>query len=108
MGSFDKRHPAEWYEAAADSYVQQHQGCARCGGQHCVLRAEWGLRTEFHCSKCDFSACHDRDSGRYFAVPGDNLGVIGVALGLSDEETTESRETSDTPFPLRPNLSMRP
>ena len=86
MGVIDERKAGEWYEASVRCYVQRHQGCARCGEQHCVLRSEWGTRVEFHCARCDFSACHDSCSGRYFASGGDEMGLLGVALGLTDAE----------------------
>jgi hypothetical protein len=65
------RSPAEWFAAAARGYVEAHQGCPCCGHQHCVFRSEWGPRVEFYCSACDFSACHDRQTGRCYAAPGD-------------------------------------
>jgi hypothetical protein len=64
------RSPAEWFAAAARGYVEAHQGCPCCGNQHCVFRSEWGARVEYYCSACDFSACHDRQTGHCYAAPG--------------------------------------
>jgi hypothetical protein len=60
----------EWFHDAERCFVQRHQGCPCCGSSHCVFRSDWGEREEFYCSVCDFSACHDRRSGAYFAAAG--------------------------------------
>jgi len=60
--------PAEWYEAAEQWHVEQHQGCPYCCGRHCVFRSEWGDRVEYHCTACDFSASLDQRTGRYFTT----------------------------------------
>jgi hypothetical protein len=84
MGAHAERTPAEWFYAAARCYLEQHQGCAACGGQHCVFRSRWGSRTEYYCSACDFSACHDADSGRCFASEGDGHQLAEALLGRRD------------------------
>jgi hypothetical protein len=76
------RPPSEWFERAAAWYVEGHQGCACCGGRHCVFRSEWGLRVEYYCSVCDFSACHDLRTDHYYATPGDGHGLLGMVLEL--------------------------
>jgi hypothetical protein len=60
--------PIQWYEAAAHWHLQEHQGCPCCGGRHCVFRSEWGLRVEYYCTACDFSASHDAATGRFFTT----------------------------------------
>ena len=70
MGLNAERTAVEWFVDAARWYVEGHQGCVSCGGQHCVFRSEWGARVEFYCSACDFSVGHDIRTGRYFAVAG--------------------------------------
>jgi hypothetical protein len=70
----------EWFTAANRWYVEGHQGCASCHGQHCVFRSEWGLRVEYYCSECDFSACHDRHTGSYFVNLGISSHVPGAVL----------------------------
>jgi hypothetical protein len=60
----------QWFIKAIRWYVEEHQGCPRCRGRHCVFRATWGSRIEYHCTECDFSAAHDETAGTYAA----NLG----------------------------------
>jgi hypothetical protein len=71
MGSNAERTPLEWYEEAVRAYAEEHQGCPRCGAQHCVFGSQWGQRFEYYCSACDFSTCYDGQTGQYFAVIGD-------------------------------------
>jgi hypothetical protein len=73
--------PSKWFERAAAWYVESHQGCVCCGGQHCVFHTEWCQRIEYYCSVCDFSACHDLRTGHYYASPGDGRGLLGAVLG---------------------------
>jgi hypothetical protein len=70
MGHNAQRTPAEWFQLAANWEVEGHQGCPCCRSQHCVFRAEVGRRVEYYCTVCDFSACHDKAAGRYYATPG--------------------------------------
>jgi hypothetical protein len=81
MGSSAERTPLEWYREAVRSYVEDHQGCPHCGGQHCVFRSCWGQRVEYYCSACDFSTCHDAQTGLYFAVIGDGRRLADTLLG---------------------------
>jgi hypothetical protein len=77
------RTAVEWFHEAERCFVAHHQGCPHCGGNHCVFRSDWGEREEFYCSRCDFSACHDRRSGAYFAVAGNEAGTsIGDSTRL--------------------------
>jgi hypothetical protein len=80
--------PRQWFEDAERWYRDEHQGCPCCRARHCVFRSEWGGRVEYYCTSCDFSACHDRPTGRWFAVAGADrgqpvaiLGILGVPLG---------------------------
>jgi hypothetical protein len=72
----------EWFAAAERWYRDEHQGCPCCGGRHCVFRSEWGARVEYYCTACDFPACHDRQTGRCFAVAGDDRSRPVVVLDL--------------------------
>jgi hypothetical protein len=89
MGLNAERHAertaVEWFADATRWYVEGHQGCACCHQQHCVFRSEWGRRIEYYCTACDFSTCHDGQSGRYFATPGEPSGA-GPAVLLDSEE----------------------
>lgn len=62
--------PREWYHEAARVYVEGHQACAWCGGQHQVYQKTRGHRVEYYCPACDFYTFYDQQSGQYFAVPG--------------------------------------
>ena len=89
MGLNAERTAVEWFEDAARWYVEGHQGCVRCGGQHCVFRSEWGARVEYHCSACDFSVCFDGDTERYFAAEGDGPPERDPLLGVDGPECDE-------------------
>jgi hypothetical protein len=71
MGSHLQSTPLEWFQVAVRCYIENHQGCATCGRQHCVFQYHWGPGTEYYCSGCDFSVCHDRRLGQYFVTHGD-------------------------------------
>jgi hypothetical protein len=60
----------QWFEKAARSHVEQHQGCPWCGGRHCVFKSSRGDRVEYSCSSCDFYACHNFQTNRYYSSPG--------------------------------------
>jgi hypothetical protein len=60
----------DWYEEAVRWYVNKHQGCPWCGRANCLYQSERGRAMEYHCGTCDFFACHDLDTGRYFMGPG--------------------------------------
>jgi hypothetical protein len=83
------RTAVEWFEEAARCFVDDHQGCPSCAGQHCVFRSDWGERVEFYCSLCDFSVCQDRRNGSYVAIAGnetgDGSGVMTAVSLIGDE-----------------------
>jgi hypothetical protein len=81
MGLHAERSSFEWYQEAVRSYAEEHQGCASCRARHCVFQSRWGPRVEFYCSACDFSACFDGQTGRYFAVIGDGRGIGETLFG---------------------------
>jgi hypothetical protein len=60
----------EWFEEAAQCYVEGHQGCAWCGGAHRVFKLQSGNRTEYYCNGCEFLAAHDPEKEAYFFMPG--------------------------------------
>jgi hypothetical protein len=77
--SFPQRLAQKWFAEARRWYVEEHQGCPRCQGRHCVFRARWGSRVEYHCTACDFSAAHDEAQGAYAATVGESM-PTGVPL----------------------------
>jgi hypothetical protein len=80
MGRNAERTPAEWYQEAVRCYVEGHQACPNCGARHCVFQSHWGPRVEYYCSACDFSTCHDAQTGRYFAAIGDGRQLAEALL----------------------------
>ena len=68
-----KRTSAEWFAEAERCYVEQHQGCAWCGGSYRVFQSHHGTKTEYCCNSCDFRVVHDTALGRYVSYPGENL-----------------------------------
>jgi hypothetical protein len=76
----------KWFREAIRWYVEEHQGCPRCRGRHCVFRARWGSRVEYHCTGCDFSAAHDESAGTYAATRGDSM-PTGINLTQGPELT---------------------
>jgi hypothetical protein len=67
----------QWYREAARCYVQNHQGCAWCGGPHRVYRKRRDQRQLYFCHGCDFQAGVNEATGEYFAVPGENVEEAG-------------------------------
>jgi hypothetical protein len=61
---------SEWFQRAAQAYVQGHQACVWCGGSHRVYRNERSGCVEYFCSDCEFYAIHDRNQNRYLSAPG--------------------------------------
>jgi hypothetical protein len=83
MRHTEKRTAAEWFEAARGAYIESHQGCARCGRQHCVFRCDWGQRVEYHCTACDFSASYDEETKQAYSCDGEPAGAgEGSGVGL--------------------------
>jgi hypothetical protein len=60
---------SQWFTAAVRCFLEEHQGCPCCRQRHCVFRSQWGTRTEYHCTACDFSASHDSRNGICWAAP---------------------------------------
>jgi hypothetical protein len=81
-----ERSPNDWYREAVRWYVEEHQGCPCCRRRHCVFRSTWGRRVEYYCSACDFSACHDGQTGRSFASRGDGRQLAESLLHFVREE----------------------
>lgn len=75
----------EWYAEAARGYSEKHQGCPCCRERHCVFRAQWGSRTEYHCAECDFSAACDEEKGTFIATPGTGLIEMPPVLSALSE-----------------------
>ena len=80
MKASPSRTPGNWFQSAARWYVEGHQGCVSCQGQHCVFRSQCTQRIEYYCSACDFSTCHVLRSGTYYAIVGDGTGLPGIVL----------------------------
>ena len=70
----------DWFGEAVRCYAEEHQACPCCRERHCVFRARWGSRTEYHCNECDFSAAHDEGSGDYVAATGREPGGLPLVL----------------------------
>jgi len=61
---------ADWFQAACQSFLENHQGCPCCNHQHCVIRSEWNTRIEFYCTECDFSVAWDYRLERFLLTLG--------------------------------------
>ncbi len=70
MSPATKRSAHEWFEEAARCYVEGHQACAWCGGQHRVFKAVRSGRLEYYCKDCDFYVSRDAATGKCCAEPG--------------------------------------
>jgi len=64
------RTPQEWFEEAARCYLEKHQGCAWCGGQHRVYQLVQEQQVVYYCYGCEFRAGHDKQVGNFFSFPG--------------------------------------
>jgi hypothetical protein len=69
------RSAADWFKDAERAYVEQHQGCAWCGGAYRVRLASEGSKHIYNCQRCDFQVTYDTHSRRYHVVPGEELSV---------------------------------
>lgn len=67
--------PDQWFAQAKRVYMEQHQGCAWCGGSHRVHAYEHGGSQVFHCQRCDFQVSFDSRTRRYQVIPGEELSV---------------------------------
>jgi hypothetical protein len=65
-----EQNAASWFEKAARSYVESHQGCPWCGGRHCVFRSQKPEREQYSCYQCDFFACRVHHEDHYLVTPG--------------------------------------
>jgi hypothetical protein len=75
----------DWFNEAKRGYSEKHQACPCCRSRHCVFRARWGSRTEYHCTACDFSAACDEEQGTFSATLGiPPVAVPAVLLGLHE------------------------
>jgi hypothetical protein len=90
IGSEPQWSAAEWFRAAMESYVAEHQGCPRCRGRHCVFRSLWGQRLEYFCSACDFSVCLDAQTGRCQFTLGEAGQPAGCVLDEVEPEACPS------------------
>jgi hypothetical protein len=66
-----KRTSSEWFAEAARCYVEQHQGCAWCGGSYRVFHSSHGTQSEYYCNGCDFRVVYDSATGRFHSYPGE-------------------------------------
>jgi hypothetical protein len=66
-----ERASREWYEEAARCYMENHQGCAWCGGAHRVFKRQQDSGVEYFCNGCDFRAGFNPDTQSYFTVAGE-------------------------------------
>jgi hypothetical protein len=71
-----QRSAAEWFAVAQRAYIEDHQGCAWCGGQHRVHRVREGGRTTFLCQHCDFQVFFDAHASRCEFIPGEEVNDV--------------------------------
>ncbi len=64
---------AEWFAEAERCYVEQHQGCAWCGGSYRVFQSHHGMQTEYCCNSCDFRVVRDAAANSCSSYPGEDL-----------------------------------
>jgi hypothetical protein len=70
-----ERTSSEWFAEAERCYIEQHQGCAWCGGSHRVFQVRRGNCVEYACNGCDFRVSHNKEAKEYLCVPGvENVG----------------------------------
>ena len=63
----------QWFDDAARCYVEKHQGCPWCGGQHRVYHLVRGTEQTYTCQNCDFQAQVDGATAEYSHIVGENL-----------------------------------
>ena len=71
------RSAGEWFQEAARCYVDNHQGCAWCGGAHRVFRTRRENQQVYYCHRCDFQVCLDETTGNFFSIPGEEVAEAG-------------------------------
>ncbi len=69
-----KRSAREWFQVAERCYLENHQGCAWCGGSYRVYQLHQENQQVFYCHGCDFRVAHDPSTGQYFSIPGEKVG----------------------------------
>jgi hypothetical protein len=67
-----ERNAREWFAEAERCHLERHQGCAWCGGAHCVFRRRDGHRLSYTCHRCDFRAVHDPAADAFSFIPGED------------------------------------
>ena len=60
-----------WFEEAARSQIEHHQGCPWCGRSHCVYHVIRGKLRVYSCQLCDFQASYNEATGEYSHVIGE-------------------------------------
>ena len=70
MRTHEDRSAAQWFDRAAHCYIEKHQGCAWCGCSYCVFRSPRHDRVEYECIVCEFFACYNHETERYYVGPG--------------------------------------
>lgn len=61
----------DWFQEAARCYLEQHQGCAWCGGSYRVFRRTEGKHLTYSCHRCDCRVGFEEQNGRFFFIPGE-------------------------------------
>ncbi len=68
-----ERTAQDWYQEAARCYLENHQGCAWCGGAHRVYLLVQDQQVVYYCYGCDFRTGFDKKVGNYFSFPGEAI-----------------------------------
>ena len=66
-----QRSPRDWFQEAARCYLEEHQGCAFCGGPHRVYQLVEDQQVIYYCYCCDFRAGYDKKVEKFFSFPGE-------------------------------------
>jgi hypothetical protein len=74
--------PCDWFHEATRCYIEKHQGCPWCGGANRVYRSARRHIIEYHCGACDFFACHELSSGRFFMAPGRDSTAANTVIAV--------------------------
>lgn len=72
-----ERSSFDWFREAQRCYLEHHQGCAWCGGSHRVFQTHAESQLTYYCNGCDFHVGYDRETDRYFHVPGETPAPAG-------------------------------
>lgn len=68
-----ERTPTQWFEAAAQWYMEGHQACPWCAGSHRVFRSERHGRTDYYCHSCDFYVSYEAGVGYHVVLGQDGI-----------------------------------